>query len=401
MKIPSEHIARIKDGFQQMKTKEDLHSLLNLAKKLLWGDDEKVSPIQFKTLTYYSNPKIAKQRYRGFTIRKKSGGERKIHAPVAGLKSIQRALNYTLQCIFKPNDAATGFVNEKSIVDNAHIHTGNHYVFNIDLKDFFPSIELHRVKACLKLPPFNLNHEREPLAFLIANLCCTTLEVERMADGIMEKQQRPVLPQGAPTSPVLTNIVCQKLDSRLTGLAKRFNVNYSRYADDITFSSMHNVYQANSDFRQELGKIIASQNFLINDKKTRLQKKGFRQETTGLIVNDKVNVHRRYVKQIRMWLYFWEKYGYRKAEQIFLRDYAKDKGHVKKGKPGMINVISGKLEFLKMVRGHQDDQYLKLERRLNKLISREQGIPPLEKILEVWENEGIEKAMEFSNLNQH
>lgn len=400
MKIPPEHTSLINTGFQQMETREDLHALINLAKKLLWGDDEKVSPIPLKTLTYYSNPKIAKQRYREFTIRKKSGGERKIHAPVAGLRSIQRALNYILQCIFKPNDAATGFVNEKSIVDNARIHAGNHYVFNIDLKDFFPSIELHRVKACLKLPPFNLNHEKEPLAFLIANLCCTTLEVERMVDGKMEKQQRAVLPQGAPTSPVLTNIVCQKLDIRLTGLAKRFNVNYSRYADDITFSSMHNVYQANSKFREELEKIIASQNFLINYKKTRLQKKGFRQETTGLIVNDKVNVHRRYVKQIRMWLNFWEKYGYGKAEQIFMRDYAKDKGHVKKGNPAMINVISGKLEFLKMVKGHQDDQYQKLERRLNKLISREQGIPPLEKVLEVWENEGIKKAMEFSNLNQ-
>ncbi len=402
MKTSEENIQDIKALFSKMKTREDLLKLLNKAKAIYYG--EKATLIELKSLTYYSNPKVAKKRYREFTIRKKSGGVRKINAPVKGLKSIQTILNFILQCVFEPHQAATGFILGKSIVDNARLHAGRNYVFNIDMKDFFPSIEQARVWKRLQYPPFNLNRENENLeiASRIAALCCTEMEVERLTKkGEFVKVKRNVLPQGAPTSPTITNIIAQKLDHQLSGLAKRFNVNYSRYADDITFSSMHNVYQENSDFRQELEKIIASQSFLINDKKTRLQKKGFRQETTGLIVNDKVNVHRRYVKQIRMWLYFWERYGYRKAEQIFLKDYAKDKGHVKKGKPGMINVISGKLEFLKMVRGNQDDQYLKLEQRLNKLIYREQGIPPLEKILEVWENEGIEKAMEFSNLNQH
>jgi RNA-directed DNA polymerase len=401
MKPSEENIQDIKALFSKMKTREDLLKLLNKAKAIYYG--EKATLIELKSLTYYSNPKVAKKRYGEFTIRKKSGGVRKINAPVKGLKSIQTILNFILQCVFEPHQAATGFILGKSIVDNARLHAGRNYVFNIDMKDFFPSIEQARVWKRLQYPPFNLNRENEniEIASRIAALCCTEMEVERLTKkGEFVKVKRNVLPQGAPTSPTITNIIAQKLDQQLSGLAKRFNVNYSRYADDITFSSMHNVYQANSDFREELEKIITSQSFLINDKKTRLQKKGFRQETTGLIVNEKVNVHRRYVKQIRMWLYFWEKYGYRKAEQIFLRDYAKDKGHVKKGKPEMINVISGKLEFLKMVRGHQDDQYMKLEQRLNKLIAREQGIPPLEEILKVWESEGIEKAMEFSNLNQ-
>lgn len=397
MKIPHEHIVQIRAGFQKMKTKEDLLQLLNLAKMLYWGD-EKFSPIQLKTVTYYSNPKLAKTRYQEFVIRKKSGGERKINAPVKGLKSIQKALNYLLQCVYIPHEAATGFVLNKSIVDNARLHSGNHCTFNIDLKDFFPSIDLHRVKACLKLSPFDLTGEREPLAFLIANLCCTELEVERFKEGKWKKEILPVLPQGAPTSPIITNIVCNKLDRRLTGLAKRFNINYSRYADDITFSSKHNVYQRNSDFINELHRIIESQNFTINEKKTRLQKAGHRQEVTGLVVNTKPNIHSRYLKNIRMWLYFWEKYGYQKAEQIFRRDYAKDKGHVKKGKPGMINVISGKLEFLKMVKSNENDQYINLLNRFNTLVDKEMGIPPLERILETWENDGIEKAMEMSNL---
>src|SRR5690606_27764009 len=119
---------------------------------------------------------------------------------------------------------------------------------------------------------------------------------------------KTVLPQGSPTSPILTNMLCRKLDRRLTGLAKRYNLTYTRYADDITFSSSHNIYN-DEVFDKELKRIIEEdQNLVINPKKTRLQKAGYRQEATGLIVNDKVNVRKRYVKQIRMWLYYWEKY---------------------------------------------------------------------------------------------
>jgi hypothetical protein len=98
-----------------------------------------------------------------------------------------------------------------------------------------------------------------------------------------------------------------------------------------------------------------------------LQKASYRQEATGLIVNDKVNVHRRYVKQIRMWLYYWEKYGYEKAEQIFKRDYLTDKGHVKKTNARLVNVLDGKLEFLKMVKGIEDGTYKGLKERFDLL----------------------------------
>lgn len=399
MKPSEDNIKEIKALFSKMKTREDLLVLLNRAKELYYG--ESVTPFEVKSLTYYSNPKLAKNSYRDFSVKKKNGGFRKIHAPVKGLKSIQIILNFVLQCVFEPHQAATGFIWKKSIVDNARVHEGQHYVFNIDLKDFFPSVDQARVWKRLQYPPFSLNHENGNLeiANRIAGLCCTEMEVERKnEDGIWETVKRNVLPQGAPTSPTFTNIIAQNLDHKLSGLAKRFNLNYSRYADDITFSSMHNVYQHNSDFRNELHRIIENQNFYINPKKTRLQKTGFRQEVTGLVVNEKANVHRRYLKQIRMWLYYWERYGYAKAEQIFLKDYAKDKSHVKKSKPGMINVISGKLEFLKMVRGFNDDQYIKLVSRYDKLILREKGTPSLENILKVWEKEGIEKAIEISNL---
>ena len=164
--------------------------------------------------------------------------------------------------------------------------------------------------------------KRSMLANYLAALCCTEMEVERKNhDGEWIRVKRNVLPQGAPTSPVITNIICQRLDFLLSGVAKRFGLKYSRYADDITFSSMHNVYQTDSDFLKELHRIIAEQGFHIKESKTRLQKNGYRKEVTGLLVNEKANVQKRYIKQLRMWLYYWERYGYDRAYSFFLQQY--------------------------------------------------------------------------------
>ena len=404
MQLEQEQVEIIRTMFQQIKTKYDLLKLINFAKNLLFG--ERAHAVPLKTLTYYGNTNLASDAYKIFSIRKKSGGKRTIHAPVKGLKPIQKALNLILQCLFTPHHAATGFVPERSIVDNAKVHQGAHYVYNIDLKDFFPSVDLSRVAACLRLPPFNLiDTAEEPLAFLVANLCCTPILVERQNEsGEWIKKTLSVLPQGAPTSPTITNIVAQRLDKRLTGLARRFGANFSRYADDITFSSMHNIYKQDEAFAIELARIIESQGFYINPSKTRLQKTGFRQEVTGLVVNEKVNVHRRYVKQIRHWLYLWERYGYAQAEQIFKREYVKDKGYAKKGNPKLENVLEGKLLFMKMVKGEGDGTFMGLWGRfeslldtalLNKSLSKNEQT--IVEILQLWENEGIEAAEEKFN----
>ncbi|MCB9338990.1 MAG: RNA-directed DNA polymerase [Lewinellaceae bacterium] len=418
MQINQEHIDTIKARFQQMKTKEELLELVNFAKTLVYG--EKAKPVPLRTLTYYGNIQVAGSAYKEFSIRKKSGGVRKIHSPVKGLKPIQKALNLILQCVFTPHQAATGFVPEKSIVDNARVHRGMNYVYNIDLKDFFPSVDMNRVKACLRLPPFNVIYTDEaPLAFLIANLCCTPIEVERKNDkGEWEKKVMNVLPQGAPTSPTVTNIICQRLDRKLTGLARKYGAQYTRYADDITFSSMHNIYEESSEFIKlnegyrnfirDMVKIIEGQRFSINPKKTRLQKSAYRQEVTGLVVNEKVNVRRRYVKQIRRWLYLWERYGYVQAEAIFRNDYRADKGHVKKGEPSLQNVLDGKLLFLKMVKGGGDGTFSKLLERFTKLTDsleqvRSENVD-LDSVLDVLLNKGLDDAMnlfdKFKSLGQ-
>jgi len=392
MKLQQQHTDTIKKQFAQMQTKADFIKLLNDTKKILYGDETK--PISLKALYYFADYRNGQKRYKQFSIRKKSGGQRNINAPKKGLKTIQKVLNIIIQCVFEPHTAATGFVPNKSVVDNAKAHTAKNYVYNIDLKDFFPSIEVHRVKACFKIPPFDLKDDREPLAFLIANLCCSEMDVERLIEGEWQTVKRSVLPQGAPTSPTITNIVSQSLDKRLAKLATTFGATYTRYADDITFSSDHSIYQKNGKFLNKLHEIITQNSFTINEQKVRLQKNGHKQEVTGITVNEKPNVSQRYIKQIRMWLYYWETYGYEKAEQIFRRDYISDRGYVKSHKAKLINVIDGKLLYLKMVRGEIDPTYIKLKDRFLLLISENS---PLNILLDIWENEGIDQAIKVFN----
>jgi len=383
MSIKKQHINDLKSKFAELSNKKDLIALINYTNVLLYGKDCKV--LTEKGFNYYVNPNNNAKRYTSFSVKKKNGGERTIHAPVNGLKHILRPLNYIFNCISEPHFKAMGFVPGKSIVDNAKQHTGRIYVYNIDLKDFFHSFHRSWVKYGFMIKPFNLGKEKEDIAFFLSSLCTHPFEI----DG----EIKTVLPQGAPTSPTITNILCSKLDRRLNGLAKRFNVTYSRYADDITFSSDTNVFKK-EQFLDELSRIITDQNLQINSSKTRLQKKGLRQEVTGLVVNEKVNVNTKYIKQLRNWLYLWERYGYEKAEQKFKLDYVSQKGHVKKSNPNFSNVLFGKLEYLKMVKGRQDNTYNRLRKRFEKL-SHENAL--LDQILKVWEDEGIDPAIDLYN----
>ena len=346
---------RIIETLNTLDGKTALLTLLNDAKKEYCGD--KAYPFDLRQITFYSNPASDVKRYNDFEIPKKSGGTRKISAPVEGLKVILKFMNMILQEIYEPSKYAMGFAKNRSVVDNAKRHINQNYVFNIDLKDFFPSITRARICARLKVKPFEFSDD---IARMISGLC--TMKV---TDG---ENVKYVLPQGAPTSPTITNIICDKLDHKLAGLAKRFGLNYSRYADDITFSSSHNVYQEESDFRKELQRIITEEGFVINDKKTRLQKRGSRQEVTGVIVCEKANVTKKYVKEIRNLLYIWERYGYDEAVKRFHPRYKAEKGHVKKHNPNLDAVLGGKLLYLKMVKGENDSVYKRLQGKYDHLM---------------------------------
>lgn len=419
MKIQPKDRQYIKTAVGLLSTREDLLALLNFSKRLLYG--EKTVPFELKQLTWYANPGINKKRYTSFEIAKRTGGKRIIHAPVKGLKSLQYCLNLILGAVFEPHPAAMGFVSGRSVVANAAIHTNSKYVYNIDLKDFFHSIDQARVWKCLQLPPFCIGQASEALrrqaaeltpllgfdmgaalagskyevVNVISALCCAELPVEQLQeDNSIKVIRKNVLPQGAPTSPVITNIICQRLDHLLTGVAKRFGLRYTRYADDITFSSSHFIYKTDSNFQKEIQRIIAQQGFQIKASKTRLQHEAYRQEVTGLVVNQRVNVHVGYIKQLRMWLYNWETYGYDKAGQLFFQDQLRVSGQVKKGLPGMVLVLMGKLQYLKMVRGAEDSQYQQLYNRFHQLLlSISSRDKQLEDVLNTLLAKGIDEAM--------
>lgn len=337
----------------KIKTTKDLLHLLNKIKMAELG--EKGHPFIMPHLNYFIHPARNKKSYKSFSIHKKSGGVRTISAPTRLLKSFLTYTNRLLQAFYEAPDYVTGFVPEKSVVDNAERHVGMNYVFNTDLKDFFPSITKSRVWATLKHPPFKFN---DTSADAIAGMCCTEMKING--------EKRWVLPQGSPVSPILTNIVCRNLDHQLHRLAREYNLRYSRYADDITFSSNRNVFKKSSDFQHKLEEIISGQNFTINEKKTRIQNKNQRQEVTGLVVSDRVNVTRDYVRDLDNILYIWEKYGEAEAYAKFLVHYT-PKQNLHKKKPNMQSVIQGKLLYLKMVKGADNEVWRRLQRRFNKL----------------------------------
>lgn len=227
--------------------------------------------------------------YYDFSIKKRSGRYRHISAPSDELMIIHRLINFLLSCVFQGHQSSHGFKKGSSVVSNAVVHVGKKYVFNIDLKDFFPSTDREMVKEALMRPPFNLSGEREIIAEHISRLCTVKAPLRKV---IRNSARKLVLPQGAPTSPLFSNAVCQNLDNLLESLAQGNQLSYTRYADDITFSGSNNVFEADSAFIIELVGIISEQGFRINASKTRLLGKSARQEVTGIVVNEKTNVKR-------------------------------------------------------------------------------------------------------------
>ncbi len=362
----------------QMSTRNDLLALLNRIKqdeiRELGFEADKFYPFTIKQLMYYCNPNHVFHRYRQFKIKKKSGGFRQIAAPRnKSFMMLLQAVNKILKAMYTPSDYAMGFTENRSVVANAAVHRNQNYVFNIDLKDFFPSVEQGRVMRRLTMAPFNFSPQ---IALVISGLCSMRIKREQIIETKqheLDKQFMYVLPQGAPTSPIITNTICDTLDRRLAGLAKRFGIRYTRYADDITFSSMHYVYSENGEFIKELARIINTQGFAINEAKTRLQKRGSRQEVTGVVVSDILNVPKKYVREIRSLLYIWDKYGYSTAMLRFFPKYKAEKGHIKKGNPELTNVLSGKLMYLKMVKGDTDSVYVRLHTKFQELVNRDSG----------------------------
>jgi len=342
--------SRIVNLWQSISDENDLLNLINIVSVEIFGQTEEKSQFYtLKQLHFHAHSNDNEKLYITFRIPKKKRGEfRTIDAPNSTLKGIQQCLNYIFQQIYTPNKYAVGFVPNRSIVDGAKVHTSQKFVYNIDLKDFFPSISSGRLYKRLQSKPFCLNPQ---IASLVSDLCC-----------YKNAENKSVLPQGAPTSPTITNFICERLDRKLCKLAVAYGLKYTRYADDITFSGMKNIFSENGKFCKSLRNIIENEeHFTINKDKTRLCHIGMRQEVTGLTVNEKVNVSRKYVKQLRTMIHNWETNGYEEAQSTFIKLYEPTKQL--SSNPRIENVIGGKLDFLKMVKGESDSIYKNLNER--------------------------------------
>lgn len=290
------------------------------------------------------------ENYVEFEIDKKMGGVRKIHAPQGSVKIIQTRIKTILDFFYRPKAAAHGFIKGKSIKSNAKKHTGKKYVLNIDLSNFFETITFARVYGVFKARPFNFGHDA---ASILAQACT----------------YNGVLPQGAPTSPTLSNIIAASLDKKLVTLARKFKIQYTRYADDITFSfnqkppeDLVRVIDGGSscEISDLLNEIIESCGFKVNTKKTRLQPKTQRQEVTGLVVNNKVNINRDYIRITRSMIHGWRIDRKLAARKYFnITDLCSDEKE-KSLVESFRNHIYGRLSFIKMIRGADFSCYLKL-----------------------------------------
>lgn len=303
----------------ELKTVGDLRELLGIRSPqqlgyLLLATDENGGP------------------YHRFTVSKRDGTARQISAPSKGLLYFQRMILAKILNAVSPHPAAHGFVRGRSIVTNAAPHQGAGVIVKFDLTDFFPTIHYYRVMGLFASlgydvgdAKFSTSDSSRQVAPTLARLTVFTTSSRTWGEG--------VLPQGAPTSPAISNLVCRTLDTRLTGLANALGGTYTRYADDLTFSFAE-VPRELGRFRWWVNQICHQEGFLVNESKFRVIRSSQRQCVTGLVVNDTLHVPRTERRRLRAILHNCKKHGLESQ----LRD-----------NPALLDYLQGMASYIHMV----------------------------------------------------
>lgn len=265
--------------------------------------------IPIRTLTYFSFS--GNDFYTDFSIPKSNGDRpRVISAPRGGLKSIQKKLASALSEIYEPLSCVHGFTANRSIASNAIQHVKKRAILRIDLQDFFPSISSKRIYGLLIKPPFEFPNK---VASALVKLTC----------------HNEMLPQGSPASPILSNMICLRMDKTLLNYARKQKLKYTRYADDLTFSSttkfaINKIAKLDDDgeisIDDRICGIIESNGFHINREKTVIQYRGSRQVVTGIVVNEKCNFRRKDYRYLRGLFYRWKRVGCEKAARMYIEN---------------------------------------------------------------------------------
>ena len=342
--------ADCENKLRHLSDAQELAAMLNELKSPYYYSD-----FRGKQLSFFADTNNIRRRCKTFRLRKKHGGYREITAPKGALRGVLQALNIVLQAYDEPTPWAFGFVCGRSVVDNARPHVGKRYILNLDLKNFFPTITRRQVADCLTAEPFGFS---SLAAKLISGLAT-----------VRTKNNEEVLAQGFATSPTLSNFICREMDKEIASIATAQGITFTRYADDLTFSADTDILRPQGELVQQVKTIVERYGFRLNEEKTHLQRRGRRQEVTGLMVTEKVNVSRRYVREIRSLLYIWERYGYEDACQAAWKSYRQQHGKTKEYLyfVPLNAVLRGKLNYMKMVRGADDPLYQRFVSRYNAL----------------------------------
>lgn len=298
--------------------------------------------IQLKALRFLTyTEKLSKRTdYIRFQMVKKSGGFRKISAPKPQLKHLQYWILENILNKVEVSQQTHGFVAKRSILSNATPHVGKAVVINCDLENFFPTLSYPRVKGLFK----SLGYSVE-IATILAILTTEAQQKEVILDGekLYLYTGERYLPQGSPTSPMITNLICRKMDKRMEGISQNLGFTYTRYADDMTLSS--NEYLNINKMLYWIKGISKEEGFILHPKKTRIMKKGSRQEVTGVVVNEKPSINRKELKKFRALLYQIEKTGI--------------EGKSWHGKSeNLISIIWGYANFIKMIDRQKGKKYI-------------------------------------------
>jgi len=227
---------------------------------------------------------------------KAHGPPRLIEAPKPRLKTMQRRILGSILDQVPPHDAAHGFIQGRSCRSGAELHVGADVVVCLDIADFFLTTPLGRVHALFRNLGFPYAAAR------VMTRLCSTVAPESVFDrlpaehrhprGALRAYCEPHLPQGAPTSPALANLVAWRLDVRLTGLARTYGARYTRYADDLTFSGDAALGAKANSLIEAAGVVVEDEGYTVNDRKTKIMTPSCRQQVTGIVVNTHLNVAR-------------------------------------------------------------------------------------------------------------
>lgn len=258
----------------------------------------------------YENEGVKLKKYNHFFIKKKRGSYREIMAPHKDLKYIQKWLLFNILSKVPLAESCKGFRSGISIHDNASIHSNAKIILKVDLLKFYDTITEKRIYGVFEKIGYAKN-----LAYSLAKLCTAEHHDKYWSDFNQNEKKilsyylefkPPILPQGAPSSPTLANIVATKMDKRFEGLGEKLKFSYSRYADDLTFSINHIGTLPPLNL---IRKIIEEENFYINEDKITYMHRGSKQYVTGLTVTNGVHTSKKYRKKIARHIYFCRKYG--------------------------------------------------------------------------------------------